>query len=151
MIIATLESVMILDGAEHLARMIVESEIAEEYRRCYNKLQKDRAAQTLIQRFVSIKERYEEVQRFGKYHPDFSTVSTEIRGLKRELDLHDTVVAFKKAETEMQKLLDEISVIVGSEISSAIKVPTGNPFFDSGGGCSGGCGTGGGCGCRKTG
>ena len=48
----------------------------------------------------------------------------------------------------MQKLLDEVSVAIGSEVSSSIKVPTGNPFFDAGG-CGGGCGTGGGCGCKN--
>ncbi|MGQ0518661.1 YlbF family regulator, partial [Bacillus sp. D-CC] len=53
-------------------------------------------------------------------------------------------------ETALQKLLDEVSVAIGSEVSSSIKVPTGNPFFDAGG-CGGGCGTGGGCGCKKTG
>jgi cell fate (sporulation/competence/biofilm development) regulator YlbF (YheA/YmcA/DUF963 family) len=151
MIIATLESVMVLDEAEQLARMIIQSETAEHYRQCYNRLQKDEAAQKLIQRFSKMKDRYEEVQRFGKYHPDYSSVSKEMRQLKRDVDLHDTIAAFKKAETEMQKLLDEVSVIIGREISPSIKVPTGNPFFDAIGGCSGGCGTGGSCGCRKTG
>ncbi len=42
----------------------------------------------------------------------------------------------KRAETALQKLLDEVSVAIGSEVSSSIKVPTGNPFFDAGG-CGG--------------
>ena len=99
--------------------------------------------QTLIQQFTAMKERYEEVQRFGKYHPDYTTVSMKMRELKRSVDLHDKVAAFKRAETALQKLLDEVSVAIGSEVSSSIKVPTGNPFFDAGG-CGGGCGTGGG-------
>ena len=104
--------------------------------------------QTLIQQFTAMKERYEEVQRFGKYHPDYTTVSMKMRELKRSVDLHDKVAAFKRAETALQKLLDEVSVAIGSEVSSSIKVPTGNPFFDAGG-CGGGCGTGGGCGCKN--
>lgn len=151
MIIATLESVLILEEAEQLARMIIQSETAEHYRLCYDILKQDRAAQDLIQQFTKMKDRYEEVQRFGKYHPDYMSVTQEMRQLKREVDLHDTIAAFKKAETEMQKLLDDVSVSIGREISPYIKVPTGNPFFDSAGGCSGGCGTGGSCGCRKTG
>lgn len=56
--------------------------------------------QTLIQQFTAMKERYEEVQRFGKYHPDYTTVSMKMRELKRSVDLHDKVAAFKE-----QKLL----------------------------------------------
>ncbi|MFD3448021.1 YlbF family regulator [Microbacteriaceae bacterium 4G12] len=151
MIIATLESVMILDEAEYLAHMIIQSQQAQYYRECYYRLQQDEAAQELIKTFGEMKERYEEVQRFGKYHPDFSVVSKQIREIKRNVDLHETIAAFKKAEQEVQKLLDEVSVILGREISPAIKVPTGNPFFDSIGGCGGGCGSGGSCGCKKTG
>ncbi|MEY8347471.1 regulator [Bacillus cereus] len=150
MIVATLESVMILDEAEQLAKAIVCSDIAESYRECYKALQEDLEAQTLIGQFTVMKERYEEVQRFGKYHPDYTFVSKNMRELKRSVDLHEKVAAFKKAENALQKLLDEVSVAIGSEVSSAIKVPTGNPFFDAGG-CGGGCGSGGSCGCKKTG
>lgn len=150
MIVATLESVMILEKAEQLARAVVCSDIAERYRECYKALQQEEEVQALIQQFTAMKERYEEVQRFGKYHPDFTSVTKQMRELKRSVDLHDKIAAFKRAENDLQKLLDEISVIVGSEVSPSIKVPTGNPFFDAGG-CGGGCGTGGGCGCKKTG
>ncbi len=148
--IATFESVLILDQAEALARMVIQSEIAERYRQCLYTLQHDAVAQELIRKFTAMKDRYEEVQRFGKYHPDYHVVTKEMRELKRQVDLHETIANFKKAENEVQKLLDEISVIIGQEVSPSIKVPTGNPFFDSMG-CGGGCGSGGSCGCKKTG
>ena len=150
MIVATLESVMILDKAEQLAKAVVLSDIAEQYRKSYYTLQQDSEVQMLIGQFTAMKERYEEVQRFGKYHPDYTSVSKQMRELKRTVDLHEKIAAFKKAENDLQKLLDEISGIMGAEISPAIKVPTGNPFFDAGG-CGGGCGSGGSCGCKKTG
>ncbi|ADI27436.1 MULTISPECIES: YlbF family regulator [Geobacillus] len=145
--IATLERIEILDKAEALAKMIVESDVADEYRRAFWRLKQDRRAQQLIARFVKLKERYEEVQRFGKYHPDYRDVMKEVREAKRELDLHETVAAFKEAEKVMQELLDEISVLIGKAVSEHVKVPTGNPYFLSAG-CSGGCGAGGSCGCR---
>ncbi|MFC4184551.1 YlbF family regulator [Saccharococcus thermophilus] len=147
MIIATLERIEILDKAEALAKMIVQSEVAEEYRRCLRRLKEDRAAQDIIARFAKAKERYEEVQRFGKYHPDYHNVIKEVRDAKRELDFHETIAAFKKAENNVQELLDEISVLIGKAVSEQIKVPTGNPYFLSTS-CSGGCGAGGSCGCR---
>jgi cell fate (sporulation/competence/biofilm development) regulator YlbF (YheA/YmcA/DUF963 family) len=146
--IATLERLELMNQAEELAKMILQSELAEEYRRCYYKLKQDKEAQAMIQRFVKLKEKYEEVQRFGKYHPDYHDVMKEVREVKRALDLHEHVAAFKKAENALQSLLDEISVLIGKAVSEQIKVPTGNPYFDSLAGCSGGCGTGGSCGCR---
>lgn len=148
MIIATLERLEILGQAESLGKMIVRSELADHYRHCWQRLKNDRTAQELIARFVKMKERYEEVQRFGKYHPDYDTVSKEIRKIKRQLDFHESVAAFKKAERDLQSLLDEISVLLGKTVSEQVKVPTGNPYFDSLSSCSGGCGTGGSCGCR---
>ncbi|WP_453997164.1 YlbF family regulator [Bacillus nitroreducens] len=146
--IATTERVEILDEARNLSLMILQSELAEEYRSCLYTLQKDREAQKLIAEFQVMKEKYEEVQRFGRYHPDFRTVSKETRELKRKLDLHETIADFKKAEDNLQGVLDEISVILGGAVSKHIKVPTGNPYFDSMSSCGGGCGSGGACGCK---
>ncbi|ANB61387.1 YlbF family regulator [Anoxybacteroides amylolyticum] len=147
MIVATLERLEVLNKAEWLGRMIVKSEVAEHYRHCLQRLKEDESAQKLIAQFIKAKECYEEVQRFGKYHPDYHTVVKETRELKRQLDFHETIAAFKKAEKEMQQLLDEISVLIGKAVSEQIKVPTGNPYFSSLS-CSSGCGTGGSCGCR---
>ncbi len=150
--LATLERVELIEQAERLADMIVQSEVSDNYRQCLNILNKDQDAQHLIKRFVIIKDRFEEVQRFGKYHPDYKEVTMEIRYLKREVDLHPTIMAFKKAEKQLQELLDEISVMIGQAVSQYIKVPTGNPFFDqkscSSGSSAGGCGSGGSCGCK---
>ncbi|WP_108669811.1 YlbF family regulator [Peribacillus acanthi] len=143
--LATMERVEILQFSEDLAAMIIESEIGEDYFISLYKLQSDREAQRKIQDFTKLKDAYEEVQRFGKYHPDYKRVSEETRKLKREMDLHPTVAAFKKAETSLQLVLDEISMILGKSVSEHIKVPTGSPFFQSS--CSGGCGSGGSCGC----
>ncbi|KXG10434.1 hypothetical protein AT864_01025 [Anoxybacillus sp. P3H1B] len=147
--IATLERLEILNKAESLGKMIVQSAAAEYYRSCWQRLKNDRVAQQLIKQFIAIKERYEEVQRFGKYHPDYQTVMKEIREIKRKLDFHDSIAAFKKAENELQELLDEVSVLIGRAVSEQVKVPTGNPYFTALSGCSGGCGTGGSCGCRS--
>lgn len=144
--LATLEGIEILDGADELASIVVHSDIAQQYKVAKRKLQQDKKAQRLIYEFSKMKEKYEEVQRFGKYHPEYKTVSTDVRVLKREVDLLDTVSDFKKAEKELEKLLNEVSGILAGQVSKNIKVPTGNPFFDNMS-CGGGCGSGGSCGC----
>lgn len=145
--LTTMRTVELLDESDQVANMVLQSDVAENYRQCLYRLNKDSHAQALIAEFVKIKEQYEDVQRFGKYHPDYKTITRQVRDVKRQVDLHATIAAFKKAENELQKLLDEISVILGQAVSEHVKVPTGNPFFDTGSSCGGGCGSGGSCGC----
>ncbi|PLS16565.1 regulator [Bacillus sp. M6-12] len=145
--LATLERVDILSKADALANMVLESEVGEEYLLCLYKLRADREAQRKIKAFTQWKDLYEDVQRFGKYHPDYKRVNLGIREAKREMDMHPSIADFKRAETGLQSLLDEISSMIGRSVSPFIKVPSGNPFFETGGSCGGGCGSGGSCGC----
>ncbi|RIW27451.1 YlbF family regulator [Bacillus salacetis] len=145
--LATSEGLEIQESVEELAAQILQSEVADEYRRCLYKLQRSKDTQRKIQEFNKMKELYEEVQRFGRYHPDYKRVMMEIRQLKRDMDLDDNVANFRRAENDLQDLLDQVSVIIGKSVSENVKVPTGNPFFDSGSACGGGCGSGGSCGC----
>jgi cell fate (sporulation/competence/biofilm development) regulator YlbF (YheA/YmcA/DUF963 family) len=144
-VLATIERIELLENAESLAKMVLESDVAEQYQICLYKMQNNKETQQKINRFVDLKERYEEVQRFGKYHPDHKKVMMQIREYKREMDLDPLVADFKVAENDLQRLLDEISMHIGGAVSEHIKVPTGNPFFDVGHGS--GCGGGGSCSC----
>jgi cell fate (sporulation/competence/biofilm development) regulator YlbF (YheA/YmcA/DUF963 family) len=146
-VLATLERLELLEGAEQLAKMVLDSDVAEQYRISLYKLQNNKESQRKINRFVSLKELYEEVQRFGKYHPDYKRVMSQIREVKREMDLDPIVADFKLAENDLQQLLDEIGILVAGAVSSHIKVPVGNPFFDTHSSHGGGCGSGGSCGC----
>ncbi|MFJ7728908.1 YlbF family regulator [Neobacillus sp. NPDC097160] len=143
--LATIERIELLENAEGLAKMVLDSDIAEQYQICLYKMQNNKETKRKINQFVSLKELYEEVQRFGKYHPDYKRVMMQIREYKREMDLDPFVAEFKLAENDLQSLLDQISMLIGSAVSKHIKVPSGNPFFDSGHGS--GCGGGGSCGC----
>lgn len=144
--LATSERVELLEYAEQLAEMALESDIVEQYQICLYKMQNNKTTQEKIRRFVGLKELYEEVQRFGKYHPDYKRVMTQIREFKREMDLDPHVADFKLAENDLQNLLDEISMFVGTAVSKNVKVPAGNPFFSTES-HGGGCGSGGSCGC----
>ncbi len=130
-----------------LAEMILQSEQYKQYEMAKQAVKSDLDAQEMIWEFNKRKNDFEEVQRFGKYHPDYSRVSKEVRELKRKLDLYDPIAEFKKSEKQLDELLNEVSLIVAHAVSEKIKVPTGNPFFDSMS-CSGGCGSGGSCGCK---
>lgn len=142
-----MERVQILESAEEIANFVLQSELADHYNYCLQNVRKSNETQEKIRNFVKMKEQYEEIQRFGKYHPDYRSTMIKVRELKREMDLDYYVAEFRKAENDLQALLDEISIIIGRSVSDNIKVPTGDPFFDRHSG--GGCGSGGSCGCSS--
>ncbi|MEC5422807.1 YlbF family regulator [Virgibacillus sp. C22-A2] len=142
--IATLEYADILDRSEQLGQMILDSDVMEEYNNSQRALNEDNEAQQLIKAFIDIKGHYEDVQRFGRYHPDYSDIMKKVRSAKREMDMNDKVATFKIAERNLQRVLDEISQYVALSVSEQVKSPIeGAALSDSG--C--GCGSGGSCGC----
>lgn len=146
--IMTSDWVFILDEIDQLNTMILSSEQMKALHQAHQAVYSDNELVTKIQEFNRMKELYEDVQRFGKYHPDYNRVMKEIRAQKRALDLDERIANLKIAENEYQDLLDEISVIIAHTVSPAVKVSVGNPFLTSSSSCStGGCGTGGGCSC----
>lgn len=147
--IGTLEYVDVLDRSEQLGKMVLQSDIMEAYQRARYSLNTDKEAQQLIKAFNDIKVHYEDVQRFGRYHPDYNDIMKNVRSTKRNMDMNSKVAAFKVAERNLQRFLDDISEIIASSVSDQIKVPKdGAALTDSG--CSGGgCGTGGSCGCAS--
>ncbi|MCA0983598.1 YlbF family regulator [Halobacillus yeomjeoni] len=146
--LATMEIVDLLDRSEEIGQMVMNSDTMHNYQQAKRELEQDKEAQRLIKQFADMKEHYEDVQRFGRYHPDYNSIMKKVRTVKREMDMHEKVALFKKAERELQKLLDEISEMVAFSVSEQIKVPkNGMALTDTG--CSGGCGSGGSCGCAS--
>ncbi|WP_342525928.1 YlbF family regulator [Chryseomicrobium sp. FSL W7-1435] len=138
----------ILDHVDELNEFIMTSEIVAAYHKAYQDVYSTPEVARVVHEFSRLKETYEEVQRFGKYHPDYKSINTKIRVKKREMDLIPQVTELKAAENDVQDLLDELSLLLAHAVSHDIKVPVSNPFFQSAtGSCSTGCGTGSGCAC----
>lgn len=146
LMLITDEWLSIIDHAEELIKIMASSEVVEEYNRAREAVYSNDVLVKSIREFNRLKERYEEVQRFGRYHPDYQTVMKDIRLRKRELDLNEQVAALRLAENDVQQMFDEIGMIIGKIVSESVKVPTGNSFFSSSS-CGGGCGSGGSCSC----
>ncbi|MDQ0159207.1 YlbF family regulator [Alkalibacillus salilacus] len=147
--LANMEVIEVLEQAEKLGDMIKQSEDYEIYQQHKQQLYDDPEAQRLMNNFQQMKDDYEDVQRFGRYHPDYTKIMKEIREVKRDLDMHDTVAEFKQKETQLQSFLDDVSEIVAGAVSPNIKAPRdGVALKDTGDGC--GCGSGGECGCEAS-
>ncbi|MGI2327315.1 YlbF family regulator [Planococcus sp. YIM B11945] len=145
--IMTYDWSLIADSADELSEMIIESEQAKLYQEAYRAVYNNKDLAKKIYDFAKLKEQYEEVQRFGKYHPEYSRVMKQIRVDKRQLDLNEQIASLRLAENELQDLIDQVSFIIGRSVSEAVKIPSTNPFFSSDSSCGGSCGTGGGCSC----
>jgi cell fate (sporulation/competence/biofilm development) regulator YlbF (YheA/YmcA/DUF963 family) len=144
----TSEWAMILEEVQDLNTMIRSSEQFANLQKAHLAVYTDEELVRKINDFQRMKDQYEDVQRFGKYHPDYQTIMKSVRVKKRELDVNDKVSALRLAENDYQDLLDEIGLLIGKTVSNAIKVPVSNPFFQSESSCSsGGCGSGGSCSC----
>lgn len=149
--IATLEYVDILDQAEQLGEMVIKSDVMKAYINAQQELNENNEAQELINSFTNIKVHYEDVQRFGRYHPDYNEIMKSVRSTKRAMDMNDKVAKFKVAERNLQKLLDEISELVATSVSEEVKTPKDGAALNDGGCASGGgCGSGGGCSCKAS-
>lgn len=148
--IATLEYVEILDHSEELGKMILQSEVMEAYKQSRQALDNDQESQRLINAFIDIKTHYEDVQRFGRYHPDYNEIMKNVRMTKREMDMNDKVANFKIAERNLQRLLDEVCEYIATNVSEQIKVPKDGAALTDGGCSSGGCGSGGKCSCQAS-
>lgn len=137
----------VLDQTDDLADQIRQSDLFITYQKAKQALVEDREAQRLYGQFLKSKINYDKVQRFGRYHPDYQEVMLTTRRLKREYEMHDTVVAFKQSETALQQLLDEIVTMIATSVSEHVKIDAGTPLFEAlttGGGCA----TGATCQCR---
>lgn len=139
-----------MDETDQLITYILQSDVMHDYQTKKNALQSDEEAQALITAFEKMKDDYEDVQRFGMYHPDYYDIMRNVRSIKRKMDMHETVAAFKIAERQMQQFLDEISKLLAESISDTIMVPIDGAALTDSGCSSGSCGTGGSCGCQAS-
>jgi cell fate (sporulation/competence/biofilm development) regulator YlbF (YheA/YmcA/DUF963 family) len=140
----TEETVSVLDDIEGLGEMIVKSELYQDYQMAEKELANNDEAHLLYQAFLKSKEKYDEVMRFGKYHPDYQNVMMDTRKRKRAYETLPVVVDFKKKEMALQTLVDEIITKIAFAFSENVKIEAGNPFFQKD---AGGCSTGGSCNC----
>src|SRR5699024_11458517 len=102
---------------DSLVEMVKQSEVMQVYETSLKNLQMDHEAQQLIKDFINIKDHYDDVQRFGRYHPDYQEIMTKVRSAKRKMDMNEKVATFKIAERNIQRLLDDIREIVARSVS----------------------------------
>lgn len=140
----TEETLTVLDEIEALSDKILESRLYQEYREAEQALADNDEAHLLYQAFLKSKDKYDEIMRFGKYHPDYQSVMLDTRKRKRAYEMLPVVMDHKQKEVALQELIDQVIVKIAYAVSENVKIEAGNPFFQKD---AGGCATGGSCSC----
>src|SRR5690625_6329064 len=83
-----MEVVEILERAEKLGQMVKQSEDFELYHINKKIMYEDPLTIELLRKFNAMKDNYEDVQRFGRYHPDYTAIMKEVRTIKRRSEEH---------------------------------------------------------------
>lgn len=135
---SALDMSAILLKAYELGELIQQSQEVREYLDCRKALEKDGQVQRLIARFVRKKREFEEVERFGWWHPDYRQKDAELRQIWEELQSFEVVRSYKMAEERVDKMLYHVSRTLARAVSHTIKVPRNDG--EGAAGCGGGCG-----------
>jgi cell fate (sporulation/competence/biofilm development) regulator YlbF (YheA/YmcA/DUF963 family) len=77
----------------------------------------------LLKRFKKSKAKFEEVSKYGKYHPELKIVQIEFAKVKTEVFTNNIIQKYKQMEKELQKVLDDASREIAQSVSPNIKHP----------------------------
>lgn len=128
------------DQNQLLIQEILASQNFKNYLQTKTEMNNSIEVSKLKKTFQADKDKFEQIASYGEYAPDYREQQRKVRLSKRALDLNEKVAAFRLAETDFQRLLDEVGQRIAQTISSEIKVDAGNPFFETGNhSCEGNC------------
>ena len=83
----------------------------------------DESVKEIIKAFSKAKEKYSEVSKYGKYHPDLQDVRIELVKTKEAVFSNNIISEYKQLEKDIQKILDNISREIAVSVSPKIKHP----------------------------
>ncbi|MFC4305837.1 YlbF family regulator [Cohnella boryungensis] len=132
----------LISRAFELGDSLIHSAFAAEYAYWKDRVVQDSEAQSLKREFAKAKEKFEECERFGRFHPDYNAALEEVYEAQKRLDDVESVRRYKAAESSLDELLNDISRTLAYAVSDTIKVPDNNPNPKASG-----CGNGGSCSC----
>ncbi|WP_411347445.1 YlbF family regulator [Paenibacillus sp. WLX2291] len=138
----TVDMAEVLLCAYDLGDMINNSIEVANYLYWKERMQQHPDVQRLIIKLNSKKELFEETQRFGHFHPNYHAAREEVEAVQEEMQRIEAVRRFSEAESNLDRMLYEMSEKIAHSVSQTIKVPSNDPLPKGGG-----CGSGGSCGC----
>lgn len=139
----TLDMAALLAMTDDLGQSILRSVEVADYSYWKQQVQQDEAAKAVLRKMAKAKERFEECERFGHFHPNYHEALEAVKAVEKEMEAVPSLARYKHAEAALDMLLLDVSETIAHAVSESVKVPSNNPLPKS----SGGCGSGGSCGC----
>ena len=133
----SLDMAEILMEAYQLADRINDSEEVKRYLRLKERLDSDPEVRRLIGEFRRKKEKFEEAQRFGHFHPDYHAAKEDAESFQEKMARHPLVAEFLEAEEKLDRLLAEVSRTIARAVSESVRVPVNDPRPIKGRNCPG--------------
>lgn len=116
------------DTIEELVTAITQTEQAKTYQVSKIAFDTDESLQEMIADFTLKKTAYEQVADYAAYLPEVKDKKKVLYKLKRQLDLHPKVIAFRQAEVALQELLASVTTALAQAVSPKVFVDTGLPL-----------------------
>lgn len=113
---------LLLDAYE-LAERIKQSDEVDQYLLSQQHMQADPEASELIRGFHRLKEQFEEVTRFGIFHPNYHEAKERAIAYQTQLNGHPQIAQFLQAEEALNRLLFDVSKTLAHVVSDEVKVP----------------------------
>ena len=111
---------------EKTYELVEEIKSKKEYKKLlelHKIIETDQHIKELITIFQKYNDKYNEVSKYGKYHPDLKKVSKEFAQAKENLYSNEIVKEYKTLENLIQKEFNNISKELATSISPKIKHP----------------------------
>jgi len=134
---------LLMTKACDLSDSLMRSVEVADYLYWKDRMSNDAEARGIMSKMARAKERFEECERFGHYHPNYHEALDAVKAVEAEMERVDSVREYKRAEKALDDLLYDVSVVIAHAVSDSIKVPSNDPLPKHGAGC----GSGGSCGC----
>jgi cell fate (sporulation/competence/biofilm development) regulator YlbF (YheA/YmcA/DUF963 family) len=138
----TLDVAELLSQAYEVGDMINASAEVADYAYWKRQVESDAEVQSALRRFAKLKEKFEETERFGHFHPNYHEALDAVKLVEEQMEQIEAVRRFKEAEAKLDDLLYSVSETIAFSVSETIKVPSNNPLPTKAG-----CGSGGSCSC----
>ncbi len=135
--------VQLIDLTYELAEAINNSAKMKEYQKIKAECEQDQEVNKLKAEFLRKKELYEEIERFGKYHPDYFTIEKEAREALIIIESHPKIRELRRAEKSLNDMLYSIAQKIAHSVSKTILVPREDQLFPQEASCGSksGCST----------
>jgi len=138
-----LDFALLMDKTGELAEALLRSSELADYLYWKGRMEQDPDVLKFRMRMAKARERFEECERFGHYHPNYHEALDAVKALEAELESVEAAREFKRAEKALDVLLYDVSVTIAHAVSDTVKVPGNDPEPKHGSSC----GSGGSCGC----